>query len=153
MNPNKRTTTWVWSAWLWSGAWLIAIPLLVGCRASAELRDFTSDGCSLFPDASSISETDWYDCCFDHDIAYWQGGTRQQRLEADDALRACVLEKTDSQELADVMYAGVRGGGSPYFYNWYRWGYGWGYGRKYQALTESEQAQVRETLDHYFAND
>ena len=36
------------------------------------------------------------------------------------------------------MYEGVRFGGSPYFYNWYRWGYGWSYDRKYQALNASE---------------
>ncbi|MEM9026590.1 MAG: hypothetical protein AAGB06_06610 [Verrucomicrobiota bacterium] len=112
-------------------------------RKRGTLSDFTSDGCSLFPDRSLIMREDWCDCCYQHDIAYWQGGTEVQRLAADQALRACVFEKTQSQELADLMFEGVRFGGSPYFYNWYRWGYGWDFERKYGPLSEYEEAQVR----------
>jgi hypothetical protein len=46
----------------------------------------------------------------------------------------------------------VRFGGSPYFYNWYRWGYGWSYLRndrgKYQALTEDELQQVKRLTEN-----
>jgi hypothetical protein len=115
------------------------------------LSDFTSDGCSLFPDRSLINSDDWCDCCFEHDIAYWKGGTEEERLAADVALRECILEKTGNKELADLMYEGVRLGGSPYFYNWYRWGYGWSYERKYQALTPEEEAMAEEKLKQYFA--
>ena len=59
------------------------------------------------------------------------GGTKAERLKADEALRECIFKKTGDEKLAKVMYAGVRLGGSPYFYNWYRWGYGWDYDRKY----------------------
>jgi len=48
------------------------------------------------------------------------------------------------------MYQGVRFGGSPWFYNWYRWGYGWGYERKYHALTLEEQRLVSDKLVKYF---
>ena len=48
------------------------------------------------------------------------------------------------------MYQGVRFGGSPYFYNWYRWGYGWSYERKYQKLTLEEQRLVSDKLFEYF---
>ena len=51
------------------------------------------------------------------------------------------------------MYLGVRMGGSPYFKNWYRWGYGWSYQRKYQALTEEEAALAEKKLADYFASD
>ena len=44
------------------------------------------------------------------------------------------------------MYEGVRFGGSPYFYNWYRWGYGWGYERGYGELSIEELNQVRTKL-------
>lgn len=133
------------------GSWLTLALLAAACSSSKELKDFASDGCSLFPDRSLVSQSDWCDCCFEHDIAYWQGGSREQRLEADGALRDCVLEKTDNRELAEAMYAGVRMGGSPYFYNWYRWGYGWHYQRKYGALTEDEHALVQGKLDEYFS--
>ena len=49
-----------------------------------------------------------------------------------------------------MMYQGVRFGGSPYFYNWYRWGYGWSYERHYQALSEDEQARANQLLREYF---
>ena len=131
---------------------MIAFALLnVGCgEKDNQLSDFTSDGCSLFPDRSLINSDDWCDCCLEHDIAYWQGGTKAQRLEADRKLRDCVLRKTDNPVLADAMYQGVRLGGSPYFYNWYRWGYGWSYERKYQALTLKEQRMASDKLYNYF---
>jgi len=130
---------------------LIALSLgFTACVQNTELKDFTSDGCSLFPDRSLISAKDWCDCCFQHDIAYWQGGTEEQRLEADEKLRACVLAKTGDEILANAMYKGVRAGGSPWFYNWYRWGYGWSYDRKYQALTLEEQRLVSDKLVDYF---
>jgi hypothetical protein len=44
-------------------------------------------------------------------------------------------------------------GGSPYFKNWYRWGYGWSYDRKYRALTEEEKALAAKKLVTFFEND
>ena len=126
--------------------------LLPACKTDKEISDFTSDGCSLFPDQSLINSDDWCGCCVEHDIAYWQGGTEEQRLEADQALRDCVLKSTGDATLAEFMYQGVRFGGSPYFYNWYRWGYGWNYERKYRALSPEEQAMVQTKLDRYFAS-
>ena len=123
--------------------------LLVSCSAETSLKPFSSDGCSLFPDGSLISEADWCSCCFDHDIAYWQGGTEAERLAADERLRDCVAGKTGSETLANTMFEGVRFGGSPYFYSWYRWGYGWGYSRKYQALTTAERTRAQALLEDY----
>jgi hypothetical protein len=131
---------------------LLVTSLLIfgGCSKKPELSDFSSDGCSLFPDRSRISAKDWCECCFEHDLAYWQGGTEAQRLAADERLRHCVLHKTGDPILAEAMYNGVRLGGSPYFYNWYRWGYGWNDGRNYQALTLDEQRMVTEKLVAYY---
>lgn len=124
--------------------------LLFGCADESQLAPFTSDGCSLFPDSSSITEQDWCSCCFEHDIAYWKGGTAEEREAADVALRDCVASRTGNQTLANVMYEGVRFGGSPYFYNWYRWGYGWGFERSYQALTEEEITLADVMLEEFF---
>ena len=46
------------------------------------------------------------------------------------------------EEIAHIMLAGVRMGGSPYTPTPFRWGYGWPYGRFYQALNQQEQQQV-----------
>ena len=128
----------------------VLLILLAACSDHRELAAFTSDGCSLFPDSSPLSTADWCECCFQHDIAYWRGGTIEQRKQADNALKQCVLEKTGNGSLANLMYEGVRFGGSPYFPNWYRWGYGWGYSRKYQTLSELENATADRLLQKYF---
>ena len=125
---------------------------LAACSNSSELNPFTSDGCSLFPDSSAISKKDWCECCFQHDLVYWRGGTQEEREIADTKLKECVFEKTGDKALAKVMYDGVRFGGSPYFYNWYRWGYGWSYQRKYQALTDAELKQVKKLEKEYLAS-
>jgi len=129
--------------------WLII--LLNSCTSTKTLKPFSSDGCSLFPDRSLIDKEDWGECCFEHDIAYWKGGTKDERLKADEALRECVKEKTGNVNLANVIYQGVRSGGSPYFYNWYRWGYDWGYDRKYKKLTVKEKKEVENKLKEYFS--
>ena len=129
---------------------------IFSCRDNSELKPFTSDGCSLFPDSSLITKDDWCECCFQHDLAYWKGGTEEERAFADRTLKQCVFEKTQDEALAKIMYEGVRLGGSPYLYNWYRWGYGWSYlnnhREKYQALTEEEQRQAKQLIEQYLAD-
>jgi len=121
------------------------------CGTESELRAFSSDGCSLFPDSSLISESDWCSCCFEHDLSYWRGGTAAEREKADSVLRDCVAGKTGNDALGMMMYEGVRLGGSPHFYSWYRWGYGWGYERKYQALSPAEVEAADKLVRKYFA--
>jgi len=116
---------------------------------AGQLDDFSSDGCSQFPDGTFTQQDLWCDCCITHDIAYWQGGSRQQKKQADLALRECVLQKTGNSILANSMYYGVTIGGSPVFFTWYRWGYGWRYGRGYQSLNLYEKQRVIEKLQHY----
>lgn len=128
---------------------LAAVVLAAAAVGAANLRDFSSDGCSLFPEGSMGKPDQWCECCFAHDIAYWRGGTETDRLQADEALRVCVLERTGNRPLAELMFQGVRAGGHPAFPAWYRWGYGWSYGRGYKALSEEEQALAREKLEAY----
>lgn len=114
-----------------------------------DLADFTSDGCSLFIDGTFEDPELWKECCLKHDIAYWQGGTEEQREQADLAFRECVEKKTGDSTLANLMYEAVRVGGEPYFPTWYRWGYGWPIGRGYKELTKSEKALVQEKLNKH----
>ncbi|MDG2088310.1 MAG: hypothetical protein P8J68_06190 [Arenicellaceae bacterium] len=96
----------------------------------------------MFLEAYSISDSDWCSCCYIHDIAYWMGGTEEQRLEVNPRLKACVIEKITNKALVFLMYLGVRVGGSPYLNTSFRWGYGWEYARKYQPLTVLEQSRL-----------
>jgi len=110
-----------------------------------ELSPFTSDGCSAFPDGTMKQQALWLNCCVQHDLAYWKGGTYQERLQADQALEMCVASVGEPQ-IAHLMLTGVRVGGSPYFPTTYRWGYGWSFGRGYQALSKTDKLQIRRHL-------
>jgi hypothetical protein len=121
----------------------------IGNRQNGGLAAFTSDGCTLFPDGTFKVRDKWCRCCEKHDLAYWQGGSSDEREEADSALRDCVLTQTGNEILAETMYLGVRAVGNAAFPTWYRWGYGWPYGRGYQPLSSVEKADVREWLALY----
>jgi hypothetical protein len=84
-------------------------------------RPFLTDGCSSWFDA------DWnIECCVEHDIRYWCGGTPEQRTAADDALATCIAESTN-ELVGALMEPGVRVGGHPLWPVPYRWGYGHDY--------------------------
>ena len=125
---------------------IVILLLLTACASQPEIKPFQSDGCSLFPDGNFDNRDLWCECCVQHDLAYWRGGTREQRGAADLSFRQCVLEKTGDKTLSELMYQGVKFGGEPYFPNWYRWGYGWNYGRGYQALKDTEEKAVAKRL-------
>ncbi|MEM6819080.1 MAG: hypothetical protein AAF578_09815 [Pseudomonadota bacterium] len=122
---------------------------LVSCSNEPTLKTFTSDGCSLFPDRAELLDAEWCECCLEHDVAYWKGGTEAARAAADESLRICVAQKTGNETLADLMYEGVRAGGHPAFPTWYRWGYGWSTNRGYAALSAEQEKQAEEILSVY----
>ena len=132
---------------------LISLSLIffLNLTYAGDLTSFTSDGCSSFPDGTLEQKTLWQQCCFAHDKAYWQGGVYGDREKADFELRSCVAG-VGEPAIAVLMLAGVRVGGSPIFPTAYRWGYGWPYFRWYQALTKSEQEEVRVRLAEYEAS-
>jgi len=111
--------------------------------SASEITPFTSDGCSAFPDGTMEQQDLWLHCCTDHDFAYWKGGTYQDRLKADEELKACVAAVGET-DIAALMLAGVRVGGTPYLPTRFRWGYGWPYFRGYEEPTEAELEQIRE---------
>lgn len=113
------------------------------------MQDFSTDGCSLFPDSSLIDSKDWCSCCLAHDLAYWRGGTSEERLKADEEFKGCVQAATGNAALADLMFAGVRVSGGPYFFTSYRWGYGWSFKGRYRALSREEDEQATASRDRY----
>jgi hypothetical protein len=123
-----------------------ALLLLPSLAAAGELAPFTTDGCSAFPDGTLEQQSLWVSCCIRHDLAYWKGGSYAERLSADESLEACVAQ-VGEPEIAALMLAGVRVGGSPFYPTPYRWGYGWPWPRGYQALTTDERREVRHRLE------
>ncbi len=107
------------------------------------LKDFKSDGCSNFPEGIPYyNDKLWLHCCVEHDVAYWKGGTDEERTTADLALKKCVAE-TGQKEIAEAMYIGVRSFGSPGLPTTWKWGYGWIPTRPSVKLSEEEQEIVR----------
>jgi hypothetical protein len=135
--------------------WLFfVLASMTACASDAVIAPFTSDGCSDFPNGLPQHKSLWLNCCVLHDKTYWQGGTYKERRLADEALERCVAA-VGQPEIAKLMLAGVRVGGSPFWPTHFRWGYGWSWLRGYGALTSVERAQAQAALAEYektFAN-
>ncbi len=120
---------------------ICGLAALSACKQQT-LEPFASDGCSAFPNGTFAHNELWLQCCVAHDLSYWQGGTYDQRLQADQALKQCVAQ-VGQQEIAQLMLAGVRVGGTPFLPTSFRWGYGWPYPRGYREPSPEEQQQIQ----------
>jgi hypothetical protein len=110
-------------------------------------KPFVTDGCSGF--MSFVwrllfkTATPWEGLCVDHDKAYWRGGDKSLRLEADSKLMQGVATKGHPY-WACLMFVGVRLGGVwwlpfpsvrlvngkwHFSFDGVRWGWGWRYPR------------------------
>jgi len=119
---------------------ILLISLISTMTVAEEIRPFTSDGCSSFPNGTMMQNELWLSCCTEHDKAYWQGGSYQQRLDADIELKRCVAAEGETA-IAELMLSGVRVGGSPFWPTQFRWGYGYSYPHGYtqtQSLSNRE---------------
>lgn len=148
MCPRERRNTIIETAKRFI---FILLTLLTQAALADELKPFTSDGCSAFPDGTFAQNELWLNCCVMHDLAYWKGGTYKEREKADEELRKCVAS-VGEEEIAVLMLAGVRVGGSPFFPTTFRWGYGWPYPKLYGELTPEEINQVNAQIRLYQDN-
>jgi len=131
----------------------IASLLLAGLAVHGvadELKPFTTDGCTFWPEGPPGRPNLWRHCCVAHDLAYWQGGSQTQRLAADQALKSC-LRDAHSALVASHVYWNVRIGGAAYWPTGFRWGYGWsywqdGWWRGYALPTPEQQVQISQLL-------
>ena len=83
-------------------------------------ENFKSDGCSMFFDGC------YRDCCVEHDKAYYFGGSRKERRNADKLLFKCIARKKGwwHKVVAPLVWAGVRVGGVGFLPTPFRWGFG-----------------------------
>ena len=96
----------------------IASPL--AASADEPSLPFPDDGCSCFP------ETDFEDCCREHDKIYYRGGSEADRAKADRELRRCIRDKGHTV-MSNILYYSVRVGGVPWVPTPWRWGFGYPY--------------------------
>ncbi len=93
-----------------------------------------SDGCSggmsaiysklEFLHKNNGKTLEWRHCCEIHDTAYYYGGSKKQKIIADEKLGSCVSKVVGNKFLGKAMQAAVEIGGGPYLPTPYRWGYG-----------------------------
>lgn len=132
-----------------SATLIISLLLLTSCQALREvvsadtIRPFTTDGCSMSPNGPRTKPNAFLECCVNHDLAYWQGGTLEQKNEADLALKACITEHSNPK-ISEIYYGAVSIGGGPQFKTPFRWGYGWPNRRTYDALNHTEKKSVEQ---------
>lgn len=129
-----------------------------------KIQPFVSDGCSSFPDGLNGDKFLWRDCCMKHDLAYWIGGSAEEKMQADLELKQCVAvslgNKTSQNEiiqmvlqsLAEKMESGVAIGGSPLMFSPWRWGYGWNYQIGYDTLSKEQMQSVALSLKEYLVS-
>jgi hypothetical protein len=93
---------------------------------------FPDDGCSCAPDGN------FRQCCEAHDRAYYQGGSKEQRKQADREFRQCIRDKGHAI-LDDIYYFGARVGGVPWLPTAWRWGFGYPFKKGHRGYTEPEK--------------
>lgn len=127
--------------------WLVLLLLLPAvAMATPELRPFATDGCTLSPDGTPRNRTLWRACCVAHDLRLWGGGTKEQRVSADEELFSCV-EKKAGTTIAKIFLAGVRlGSYSPYKIPAKVWGNAWYDRSGYRELPDTELLQLLDEL-------
>lgn len=88
-------------------------------------NDFYFDGCTLFPD--NIGSVSFLSACLQHDIAYWYGGSSEERKQADLVFRKDVRELGAVGSFLSVpMYVAVRMFGDTWILK--QFGANWGFG-------------------------
>lgn len=107
-----------------------------------DLRKFTTDACTGYPEGPRDNPNQWAACCLDHDEQYWAGGKKEGRSAADSALRQCVVDSGASNSRARMMWLAVRIAGTPLIPSSFRWAYGWPYYRGFKPITLEEQVEI-----------
>lgn len=114
--------------------------------ASEELVDFETDYCTMFEDGTPSKPMVWKQCCYDHDLRFWFGGSETQRDLADLRLKSCV-ENTGHQHIAKLMYYAVRAGRYSPVQHKLRWGWGWKPFIGYKDLSLEQKMTVKKKLN------
>jgi hypothetical protein len=81
---------------------------------------FKTDGCTCFPSGG------YDECCVRHDLAYWYGGSNEEREAADIQLMKCAADK-GYPKTGIILRFGASVGGVSWLSTPFRWGFGWKY--------------------------
>lgn len=101
------------------------------------LKNFTTDGCTLFVDGPLKAPGLWKNCCIEHDLRYWFGGDRSDMDRADLQIKTCVNELA-GPVWANLIYEGIRLGHHSPIKNKTHWSWGWEATRLNNPLSTTE---------------
>ncbi len=109
------------------------------------LKNFETDGCTMFFDGPKDRPNLWRHCCVEHDLRYWYGGDSVDMKNTDLRLKACVKEVA-GDTWANLIYLGVRTGHLSPIKNKTHWSWGWTNKRANSKLSKEESEYVIEEL-------
>lgn len=111
-----------------------------------ELKPFFTDGCTMFIDGTKDQPTLWRNCCVEHDLRYWFGGSSKEMDDTDLRLKSCVT-KVAGAKWAKLIYMGVRTGHHSPIKNKTQWNWGWSKKRNNAPLNPDEISYVKSELE------
>jgi hypothetical protein len=116
---------------------------------SVFVKPFETDFCTGYKEGTSKVPLLWADCCKEHDLYLWAGGTRKQRRQADRRLRKCVRDK-GAPIHGIIMWLGVRIGKlSPIKIKGHQWGNAWGHKVRREKLSKDEIKALQQSLTQH----
>jgi hypothetical protein len=124
---------------------LCTLTLASAVQAEIKLKPFETDGCTMFIDGTPKEPGLWKNCCIEHDLRYWFGGSTEDMDATDLRLKSCV-EKIAGATWANLIYTGVRTGHHSPVKNKTQWNWGWTEKREYKKLTPEEIVVIKEEL-------
>jgi hypothetical protein len=116
-------------------------PFFFNISHAFELKSFKTDYCTGFREGTFKKPNLWKECCFEHDLRYWFGGTKKQENFADTQLKNCVYVEA-GPFYSNLMYYAVRAGHYSPIKHSTHWGWGWSDKRKYYQSLNSEQKKI-----------
>lgn len=124
---------------------LFILAVAPSVQAELKLKPFETDGCTMFIDGTSKEPGLWRNCCVEHDLRYWFGGSVEDMDATDLRLKSCV-NKIAGPTWANLIYTGVRTGHHSPVKNKTQWNWGWTQKREYKKLSNQEIAVVKDEL-------
>jgi hypothetical protein len=124
---------------------LLILIMAPAVQAEIKLKPFETDGCTLFIDGPPNESGLWRNCCVEHDLRYWFGGSDVDMDATDLRLKSCV-DKVAGATWASLIYSGVRTGHHSPIKNKYQWSWGWAKKREYKKLNPEEVNVVKAEL-------
>jgi hypothetical protein len=122
-------------------------------NAHANLASFETDYCTMFVEGTKEKPELWKDCCIEHDLRYWFGGSLDDQNLADLRLKNCVESKGE-KAWATIMYNAIRIGHYSPVKHKYQWSWGWINKRDKKSLSQEEKELVKsEIIKLDYSND